>query len=596
MKTFRNSLSKLSLILDQLFLSKQGCWRQKRPDNRIKKFNNLENSLKNNELYGVSRDPIIYYQCDPIIIVMRSQTSLTHCYASDVIRLNPQFNRLRKNKELPEYKMKIRTLLIILLSFSLSGCGEKLKNDTVPRGGEPVDYVVENADISTLDTRVSIHKNELQEMLASFPKRHRIDDNFDIADGQICPCIGGGNLGTWSIGGHASGWFVLTGTAKVHFNNKHPDRIYLTLPLSVDVTVKTRGTIKIQETIDGKLDLTVSLKPQINEDWSINSNVQVTHKWTKAPSFVVGNDITGRHRVTVQGAADKALESLKKDIAKEINKSANSQLNAKPMISEAWKKAHLLEKVADQDAWVAIKPLALSLVNPSINGDSIIFDAGIAAKVSTFFGSKPELGEATKLPSPKIVKSLTPAFNVTMPLVVDYSKLSEAVSQQVVGTPWNYEYGDNGKVTVTFQKLDIFPSQGRIAIYTEFSADVPGKWADTDVELTLLGDPVFDNNSKIISIEDLDFALDADNDLIGGADWLLHDVFKAYLQKMAKVDLSEDYVGAIERANREIDNAEIDSITLKGTVKGIGIDKIAVLEKAIVLPLNCTGSLSVQVK
>lgn len=510
----------------------------------------------------------------------------------------PQYYSYPENNSYPENcapctsRMSWRVFIYVNILFVLlQGCSERVSNDQLPRNA-PDKAVLQNDKVSTLETRVLISKNRLQELAADIPRRTDINENFDIAHGKICPCIGGKKLGSWSIGGHADGAITLPSNPQVTLNQRQ-NRIEMTAPVTVEVSVHTRGAIKVGGTIRGSLTLLVSALPVINNDWTVNPNVSVTHQWITNPYFEVGNHITGKHKISIKSIADKKIEKLQEDFAKRMNRSTASHIDIRPDILKFWKQCHMVRRINSANYWLTVTPTAIKSDVPTVQSGEVALDVGVDAKMVAYIGQDPGKLAIATLPPPTLSKTITPHFRFSFPVIVTYEELSDRVARKVVGKPWSYQYSKHKSVKITPTKLKIYPSGGSLAVYVEFDADVSGKWMKSKVALTLIGEPVFDNENKTLRLENCRLSVDSDNDLVTTADWLLHDVFVQRLQAAMKTDLSKKYNSEIDRANKEITNTKLEGATLHGALKGIGFGSIAILDQSLLIPVTMNGKIMV---
>ena len=480
----------------------------------------------------------------------------------------------------------------VALLMLLQGCSKRVSNDQPPRSAPKAAYVLHNDSISTLDTRVLISVSELQKLAEDIPKRTDVNEDFDIAHGKICPCIGGKKLGSWSIGGHADGAITVPSNPQVTLNQVQ-NTIEITVPVSVEVSVHTRGAIKFGGSIKGSANLLVTALPVINNDWTVNPNVSVTHHWITNPYFEVGNHITGKHKISIEKISDKKIKELEEKFTRRMNKSMASPIDIRSDAFKLWKKCHLVKRINSNNSWLTVTPTAIKSATPIVQSSGLAVDIGVDAKMVAYIGQDPGNQAIATLPPPTLLKAITPHLRFSFPVIVTYEELSNRVAKKVVDKSWSYQYSKGKSVKVTPTTLNIYPAEGALAVYGEFDADVSGKWMKSKVGLTLIADPVFDNEHKTLRFENIRFSVDSDNDLVTTADWLLHDVFVQHLQSTLDTDLSSDYDKAIERANKDIANTKLEGATLRGALKGIGIRSIAILDQSLVIPVTVNGQILV---
>ena len=483
-------------------------------------------------------------------------------------------------------------IYVNILVMLLQGCSERVSNDQPPRIAPKAAYVLQNDSVSTLETRVLISASTLQKLAADIPMRTDVNEDFDIAHGKICPCVRGKKLGSWSVGGHADGAITVPSNPQVTLNQGQ-NRIEMIVPVSVEVSIHTRGAIKVGGTIKGSANLLVTALPVINNDWTVNPNVTVTHQWISNPNFEVGNHITGKHKISIKKISDKKLNDLQEDFARRMNKSIAGPIDIRSDASKLWKKCHIVKPINSGNSWLTVTPTAIKSATPIVQSGAVALDVGVDAKMVAYIGQDPGKPAIAALPPPTLLKAITPHLRFSFPVIVTYEELSNRVARKVIDKSWSYQYSKGKSVTVTPTKLIIYPSEGSLAVYVEFDADVSGKWMKSKVGLTLIAEPVFDNNHNTLRFENIRFFVDSDNNLVTTADWLLHDVFVQHLQSAMDTDLSSNYDSAIDRANKDIANTRLEGATLHGALKGIGIGSIAILDQSLVIPVTVNGKISI---
>lgn len=192
----------------------------------------------------------------------------------------------------------------------------------------------------------------------------------------------------------------------------------------------------------------------------------------------------------------------------EINRSLADQVNAingkmacehvRDALKNVWKPWTLAVTLQNaQPFYATIEPKALSIPGVSVDDDGIRLAARLdaATRVSS---DKPVEAAPAELPPNTMLASEPGRFSLHVPLAVPYTLLASTVSAKIAGKPVR---AHGGAITPT--KIEMFPSNDRLAIGVTFRADAPAKLKGQTATVWYTAVPGIEQNGHLIRLNDL---------------------------------------------------------------------------------------------
>jgi hypothetical protein len=172
--------------------------------------------------------------------------------------------------------------------------------------------------------------------------------------------------------------------------------------------------------------------------------------------------------------------------------------------------------------------------------------------------------------------------------VLDYDSLGNILNQQIVGKQFDFNKGPVKK-TFIIKDCKLYGSGNEKLI-------IKVKFSGTDDGIVyFVGKPVYDKDTHIIEVKDIDFDIKSKNTLLKAADWLFNKKIANEIGKYARFNLTSYIDTAKVNINSQLNHEWIKGIRSYGNISDIKLVGIFPLSQYLIIRSNCTGDLSVKV-
>lgn len=318
----------------------------------------------------------------------------------------------------------------------------------------------------------------------------------------------------------------------------------------------------------------------LTPDWHLHSAVRLARMapassspHDRCPVTILRYDVTDR----VIDAARSALVAHLPAIDQRID-----DVDLTDRFAGWWK---LLERPIQltDGVWLLLDPRRLRLGQVSGAGHVLTVEAGLDAYPRVITGAEPRPSDT---PLPRLAHDTSAgAFHIVLDGIVDYVTASRALTDALRGKAVS-EAGH----TVAVSNAIVSPAtRGRIALAIAFTGDASGT-------LRFVGTPVYDARRGEITVPDLDYDLETDNDLINAYAWLRSDALRATFRERARIPTAP----VIDRGRQLLTaglNRKIgDAVTLRATVDSVAVRGMYVTMPGLLVRVEATGTADVSVQ
>jgi hypothetical protein len=278
-------------------------------------------------------------------------------------------------------------------------------------------------------------------------------------------------------------------------------------------------------------------------------------------------DATDKLKKEVTGV----LKDLENDIDKKI-----SAIDIRSEIESAWK---LMDQPISlgKYGFLSIQPKALSLSDIRFENKDALVDLNLTIQ-PTITSSELKRKE-TKIPRlDEHAKSK--GFDIHLAIIASYDSLSTLLTNELAGKELNIK---NNSFIFNNVKVD-GASEKRLSMQITFS----GKRSGT---LYLVGTPVFDTNTQVISFPDLAFDLKTKNALLKSAKWLFSDKITDVMRENSRFDFKPQLTDIKKTLQKELNRDITKGVTLNGKISTIRVTHIHPTAKELYIRVNSSGEL-----
>lgn len=288
-----------------------------------------------------------------------------------------------------------------------------------------------------------------------------------------------------------------------------------------------------------------------------------------------------------QDVTKQVMNGLKEelDAAKKAIEDSFRIVNTRPYMQAAWNKLNELYAIPGL-GFFKLNPKKMHMENIYAKDDLLNINIGISASpVITF--DQPAL-----TPSP--VPNLTPAggksgFNIYLDATLNYDSLSQVVNGYLQGKRFDFrEAIFNRYVIVDSCKVASTPA-GELKVDVQFSGSHTGA-------VSFTGKPFYNEETKSIEVDNLDYDLVTKDFLLRTAKWLFNKKIINELKKSTTFNMVSYYDTASATLNTWLNKEWMKGIKSSGTVTELKLVKVNALPDYMYIQTNCSGNLGLRIE
>lgn len=459
------------------------------------------------------------------------------------------------------------SILIILLFILATSCSAPSKINTLqPEPDDAVPLVYENTP-SFINLPINIKLKDIENKTNSllngliYEDNTIEDDNIEMKIWKLAPII-------------------------IENNNKDANgKLKTILPLKVNIKYRI-GTKKLGVNLysikEFNLNGIVTLVSDVNlVNWKLNTQTKLESlDWNESPSMVVfGKNLPVTYLI------NSSIALFKSKIEQKIDESIDKSMDFKPNVLNTLEKISIPFEMSKQyESWLRVTPLEIYTTNALLKDQSILLDMGLKCNMETLIGKKPDskfnvnsiiLKSVTKIPN-QITANITAVSN--------YTEASKIITKNFVGQ----EFG-SGKKKIKVENVTIWHKNGKLVI----ALDVIGK---INGSIYLTGVPKYNEKTKEIYFDQMDYALDTKNKLIKTANWLAQGYILNKIQANCKYSIQPNLEEGKKNMMAYLKNySPMPGVFINGKIEDIQFKKIQLNNQAIIAFLKISGIVAITV-
>ncbi|MFV5698310.1 DUF4403 family protein [Flavobacterium sp. ZT3R17] len=458
-------------------------------------------------------------------------------------------------------------LLSIVLILLISGCSTSQKIATLkPEPDDAVPLVYENIP-SFINLPISIKLKDIENQTNSILNGLIYEDN-NIEDDDI-------EMKVWKQA-------PITIT-----NNKgvSGEKIKTILPLKAIVKYRI-GTKKLgvefYDTREFNLDGVVTLISDTGLiNWKLNTKTELKSlDWNESPTMTV----FGKN-VPVTYLINPGIKLFKSKIEKKIDDAIAKSMDFKPNVLSALEKICTPFQMNEEyESWLRIIPIQIYSTTAKLKNDTFLLDMGMKCTMETLIGKKPE----SKFDKNKI--ALKPVIKIPEDITANIIAVStyEEASKIMTKNFFGQEFGSGSK-KVKVQNVAIWHKNGKMIIALDVLGSVNGT-------IYLAGFPQYNDKTKEVFFDKLDYALDTKNKLMRTANWLAQGLVLRKIQQSCRYSIKPNLDEGKQSMMNYLKNySPMPGVFVNGKMEDIEFQKIELTNQAIIAFIKVKGTVNVSV-
>jgi hypothetical protein len=363
------------------------------------------------------------------------------------------------------------------------------------------------------------------------------------------------------------------------------EKIKTVLPLKALVKYRI-GTkklgVELYNTKEFNLNGVVTLMSDVSlTNWKLNTKTELKSlDWNESPTMVVfGKNVPVTYLMT------PAIKIFKSKIEKSIDAAIEKSMDFKPNVLAALEKICTPFQMSEAyQSWLRIVPIEIYSTNAKLKNDTFLMEMGMKCTMETLIGNKPESKfDATKI-TLKPVAKIPNQITANIAAVSTYTEASKIMTKNFAGQ----EFGSGNK-KVKVQKVDIWHQKGKMVIALDVLGTVNGT-------IYLTGFPQYNEQTKEVYFDQLDYALDTKNKLMRTANWLAQGLILRKIQESCRYSIVSNLEEGKQNMMAYLKNySPMPGVFVNGKMEDIQFQKIQLTNKAIIAFIKINGTVKVAV-
>jgi hypothetical protein len=362
-------------------------------------------------------------------------------------------------------------------------------------------------------------------------------------------------------------------------------KIKTILPLKVlfkyRIGTKTLG-VELYNTKEFNLNGVVTLMSDVSlTNWKLNTKTELKSiDWNESPTMVV----FGKN-VPVTYLMNPTLKIFRSKLEKKIDAAIEKSMDFKPNVLAALEKICTPFQMSEAyESWLRIVPVEIYSTNAKLKKDTFLMEMGMKCTMETLIGNKPESKfDATKIilkPVTKIPNQIT----ANIAAVSTFAEASKIMTKNFAGQ----EFGSGSK-KVKVQKVDIWHKNDKLVIALDVLGSVNGT-------IYLTGFPQYNEQTKELFFDKLDYALDTKSKLMRTANWLAQGLVLRKIQESCRYSIIPNLEEGKQNMMVYLKNySPMPGVFVNGKMDDIQFQKIQLTNKAIIAFIKVNGTVNVAV-
>lgn len=459
------------------------------------------------------------------------------------------------------------TLLISLSILFVSSCATTNKIDALkPEADDATPLIYENIP-SYINMPISVKLKDIENQTNAVLSGLIYEDN-NIDDDDI-------EMKVWKL-------------APITIKNdagEKGEKIKTILPLKAIVKYRI-GTkklgVEMYDTREFNLDGVVTLVSDVALiNWKLNTKTELKSlDWNESPTMTVfGKNVPLTYLI------NPGVKLFKSKIEKKIDEAIAKAMDFKPNVLAALEKICVPFLMNDTyESWLRIVPIEIYSTNAKLKNDTFVLDMGMKCNMETLIGKQPESKFNASKIIIKSVNKIPEDITANIVAISTYQEASKIMTKNFAGQ----EFGSGSK-KVKVQNVAIWHKKGKMIIALDVLGSVNGT-------IYLAGFPQYNDKTKEVFFDQLDYALDTKNKLMRTANWLAQGLVLKKIEQNCRYSIKPNLEEGQKSMMTYLKNySPMQGVVVNGKMAVIEFQKIQLTNQAIIAFIKVKGTVNVSV-
>ena len=349
--------------------------------------------------------------------------------------------------------------------------------------------------------------------------------------------------------------------------------LYITLPVSLSLSYGMFSAKAIPLKL--KFKATASVTP----DWMLHTEITYMGLSDLLVEEVGAGPLSLKPRSIIEGFTQPLQKVLSDLVAQKINE----LFPLKAQILRVWNTAQkpvLLDR--NYNAWLKLTPREVLLSPLYARNNRVKLSIGINTLAELLVGPEPVAQPLLQLPDLRVVSSFDKTFRIALSADLSYRDLRAALAPLLL----NKQLDSDGK-TVVVKDFDLYGNGDKLVIKLETQGSLDGVFY-------LTARPSFNPQTKMFSVEDVDFDMQTRSLLLKTADWFLHGAIRSMIQDRLNLNLANQLEQSRQMAEKALVRIPLmGNMFMKGDIKTLTFKDVIVQQEKISIQLYSEGESTV---
>jgi hypothetical protein len=288
-----------------------------------------------------------------------------------------------------------------------------------------------------------------------------------------------------------------------------------------------------------------------------------------------------------QDITKDVLNGLKEelDTAKTAMERSYGTIDLKPQFQQVWNQLNKTYNIYEM-GWLMINPQRMRINTLYAKDDSLFVNLGLSAR-PVVSSEKPK--EYMTLLPPLGPASRQQGFSIFVDAMLNYDSLSNILNRHVAHQSYDFNKGPVKKKFIIDECHLYGTGNEKLIIKVKFSGTDNGIFY-------LTGKPVYDKQSHVLEIKNIDFDIKSKDALLKTSEWLFNRRIINEIGKNTRFDLNAYIDSAKTTITQQLNHEWVKGIRSAGKINDIQLIGIYPLNQSLVIRSNCSGDLAVLVE
>ena len=340
--------------------------------------------------------------------------------------------------------------------------------------------------------------------------------------------------------------------------------------------------VEMYDTREFYLDGIVTLLSDVSlSNWKLNTKTELQSlDWNESPTMTV----FGKN-VPITYLVNPGIKLFKSKIENKIDDVIAKSMDFKPNVLSALEKICTPFLMNDTyESWLRIVPIEIYSTNAKLKNDAFVLDMGMKCNMETLIGKQPESKFNPNKINIKSVSKIPEDITANIVAISTYAEASKIMTKNFSGQ----EFGSRSK-KVKVQKVAIWHKNGKMIIALDLLGSLNGT-------IYLSGLPKYNEQTKEIYFDQLNYVLDTKSKLMRTANWLAEGIVLKKMEQSCRYSLKPNLEEGQKSMMTYLKNySPMQGVFINGKMDEIQFQKIQLTNQAIIAFIKVKGVVNVSV-